>query len=79
MEIKTIDKQFYRMLGDQLNERRRELGLTLTNVAQRVGVSRQMYDRYEIGLAKIPADKWEKICEALDIYSGIDVQVRIGL
>lgn len=79
MRIKTIDRNFYYALGEKMRNRRQELGYSLEQVAKKVGVSRQCYDYYELGIVKIKPETWENICEALNIYSGIDIQVKIGL
>ncbi len=79
MRIKTIDRHFYYVLGEKMRSRRQELGYSLEQVARKVGVTRQCYDYYELGIVKIKPETWDKICEVLKIYSGIDIQVKIGL
>ena len=44
--------------GDRIKKLRNELGLTLEEVAKKVGTSRQTIQRYESGeISNIPSDK----------------------
>ncbi len=53
-------------LNENIKSRRLELGLTLEQVGQRVGVSRQTIQRYESGvISNIPYDMIVKLSEAL--------------
>jgi repressor LexA len=62
-------------LNDHIKEYRKRAGLTLEQVAQRIGVSRQTVQRYESGvIANIPPDKIEKLATAF----GIDPSVLMG-
>lgn len=78
-QIKTIDRYFYKLVGEQMRQKRQEKGYSIDYVAKKVGVTKQCYDYYELGLLKLKDTTWEKICDVLDIYSGIDIQVKIGL
>ena len=54
-------------LKDNLKSKRTEKGLTLDEVASKVGVSRQTIQRYESGvISNIPSDNIEKLASALD-------------
>ncbi len=54
-------------LKDNLKSKRTEKGLTLDEVATKVGVSRQTIQRYESGVINnIPSDNIEKLASALD-------------
>ena len=54
-------------LKDNLKSKRTEKGLTLDEVATKVGVSRQTIQRYESGvISNIPSDNIEKLASALD-------------
>lgn len=77
--IKTVDKQFYSVLGDEIKNKRKLKGLTQQDLAEQLGVTRQLVSQYEDGLVKIKKPMWEKICTVLDIYSGIKIEVKIGL
>ncbi|MBR1727916.1 MAG: helix-turn-helix transcriptional regulator [Selenomonadaceae bacterium] len=55
------------MLKDNLKAARLKAGMTLDEVAKKVGVSRQTIQRYESGVINnVPSDKIEKMAEALD-------------
>lgn len=79
MEIKTIDNQFYKELGKELREIRRVRGYSLAYMGEKLGITRQCYDHYELGLLKIKPSMWDKICEVLDIYPSIEIKLRVGL
>lgn len=52
--------------GSYLKARRKKLGLTLEELAGRVGVTRQTLSRYENGvISNIPMDKIERLAEAM--------------
>lgn len=75
--IKTIDEQFYYELGKQIRRVRERLDITQKKLANIVGCSRSLIVAYENGYTKIKPSKWNKICEALDIRSGIEISVKI--
>lgn len=55
------------MLKDRLHAARKQAGLTLDEVAKKVGVSRQTIHRYETGIINnVPSDKIEKIALVLN-------------
>lgn len=52
--------------GSYLKARRKKLGLTLEELAGRIGVTRQTLSRYENGvISNIPMDKIERLAEAM--------------
>lgn len=54
-------------IGENIKNRRRDLDMTLEQVADRVGLSRQTLSRYETGVIKnIPSDKIELLAKVLD-------------
>ena len=54
-------------IGTRIRARRKRLNLTLEDVANRVGISRQTMSRYETGIiGNIPSDKIEIIASALE-------------
>lgn len=60
------------MLKDNLKSARLKAGLTLDEVAQKVGVSRQTIQRYESGVIQnIPSDNIEKIAGVLGVSPGL--------
>ena len=55
-------------IGERIRERRQSLGLTLEDVANKSGVSRQTIQRYESGvISNIPSDRIEMIAHALSV------------
>lgn len=51
---------------DRIRNRRKELGLTMDNLAQAVGTTRQTIQKYESGkIVNIPYDKLEKLADIL--------------
>lgn len=53
-------------LKDRLKQRRMELDMTLEDVAQRIGTTRQTIQKYESGVvSNIPSDKIESLAQAL--------------
>lgn len=60
------------MLKDNLKAARLQAGMTLDEVAQKVGVSRQAIQRYESGVIQnIPSDNIEKIANILGVSPGV--------
>lgn len=54
-------------IGERIKERRTALGLTLQDLSDKAGVSRQTIFRYENGdIKNIPSDKIELIATALE-------------
>lgn len=79
MGIRTIDKQFYIKLGDRIRDIRRQRGYTLEYMAKKLGVTKQCYDHYELGILKMKPKTWDKICDILQIYPSIEINLRVGL
>ena len=60
------------MLNHNLKRARIQAGMTLDDVAQKVGVSRQTIQRYESGVIQnIPSDNIEKIADILNVSPGM--------
>lgn len=58
-------------IGQIIKSRRRILDMTLEEVAQKVGISRQTMSRYETGvIGNIPSDKIEALAKALNVSPG---------
>ncbi|WID94273.1 helix-turn-helix domain-containing protein [Bosea vestrisii] len=67
---------FDRVIGHHLRHRRIELGLSQREVAEAIGVSRQLYARYERGLSRIGQGTLNKLSKFLRVtlerlYAGI--------
>lgn len=50
-------------IGKLIKKARKEAKLTQTELAQKMGLSRMMISRYEVGLNNIPLDQLEKIAK----------------
>lgn len=66
-------------LGDRIRDIRRHRGYTLEYMAKKLGVTKQCYDHYELGILKIKPKTWDKICDILQIYPSIEINLRVGL
>lgn len=75
----TVDKAFYKKLGEILNNERRKLGYSLRYVAELTGISRTTIDKYELGTARIDMIRWSKLCEVLQIPTNIHIQIALGM
>lgn len=49
----TIDKAYYRQLGQRIAERRKTLGMTQTQLAEQLGIAQQTMAHYEGGTLRI--------------------------
>lgn len=57
--------------GKRIRQKREELGISLTDFANKVGVSKQTLYKYEHNIVtNIPSDKLEEIAKALDVTPG---------
>ena len=77
--IKTVDRKFYRELGQAIHDKRKDKRMSLRELAKMVGCAAQMLDNYEMGLAKIKDSTLDKICDALEISNLLTVEVKLGL
>lgn len=58
-------------IGQRIRERRERLGLGQTELADRVGISKQTLYKYENGIiTNIPSDKIEAISKVLNVSPG---------
>ena len=68
-------------IGKKIRERRKELGMTLDELARAVGVSKQTIFRYEDRtIENIPIDKLHKIAGKLNVSIAylLDLKVEVG-
>jgi transcriptional regulator with XRE-family HTH domain len=68
-------------LGERLRRRRREIGWTLDQLAEAIGVRFQQIQKYETGVNKMSAARLWAIAEALRVpvsyfYAGLDEAFR---
>lgn len=60
-------------IGEKLRARRRELRVSMTDLAHTVGCTRQNLYRIENGVGTTTLDTLGRICEALDLELVIDL------
>ena len=68
-------------IGKKIRERRKELGMTLDELARAVGVSKQTIFRYEDRtIENIPIDKLHKIAGKLNVSMAylLDLKIEVG-
>lgn len=70
MEAEAYRGTINGLIGARLREARRARGLSCRQVAERVGVSVQMIQKYEYGRADIPISRFFRVCEALGVGYG---------
>lgn len=78
-EIKTIDKLFYRELGNQLRNIRIKRDMTILELAQETGYSRSLIDHWELGMNKIKPKQYEKLCSVLKVSPSMKIDITVGL
>lgn len=79
MKLKTIDRIFYKKLGELMHNERKKHGYSLRYVAELTGISRTTIDGYELGLKRIDDARWKKLCEALQLPENIHIKLALGL
>ncbi len=65
MQTKKIKTS--REIGEMLKKKRRELGISQEELAERLGVTYQQIQRYENGVNKLNVENIQIIAEALDV------------
>lgn len=78
MELKTIDRTFYKKLGELIHDERKKRGYSLRYVAELTGISRTTIDGYELGIKRINDARWKKICEVLQMPEQIHIKIALG-
>lgn len=61
------DKTFLKKMGSRISVRRRMMGLTQEDLAEKIDVSTQMISNLETGKKAIRPENLLKICNALDV------------
>ena len=75
--IKTVDRHFYKQLGNQLRKIREFRHMTLEELSKKTGYSRSLIDHWELGFNKIKDNQLNKLCEALKVNNMLSVSVNI--
>lgn len=76
--IKTVDRLFYRELGNTLRRIREHRNMTLKEVSQSTGYSRTLIDHWELGLNKIKDNQLDRLCEVYSVTNNLSVNVKLG-
>lgn len=76
--IKTVDRLFYRELGNTLRRIREHRNMTLKEVSQATGYSRTLIDHWELGLNKIKDNQLDRLCEIYSVTNNLSVNVKLG-
>lgn len=63
--IEPVERRQYH--AKRIKEQRVYLGLTQKQVAARIGIPYQDYQKYEYGLIEPKRDQYERICDALKL------------
>ncbi|HHR5902519.1 TPA: helix-turn-helix domain-containing protein [Providencia alcalifaciens] len=61
------EAQINNLIGHYIRKKRKELGLTGSQIASRVGVSQQQFSRYEVGISNITLPRLFLIISKLDM------------
>lgn len=75
----TIDRKFYRKLGQILFEERQKRGYSLRELEELTGITRTTLDNYELGRSRIDDARYKKVCEALQISDQVYIKIAIGM
>lgn len=54
-------------LGSAIRDKRNEMGLSLTDVAVEIGISKSRLSNYEQAIRSMPLDIYVKVCDVLHI------------
>jgi transcriptional regulator with XRE-family HTH domain len=68
-------RDFFSSLGQRLRDLRKEQDLTQTDMAQRLGISQQVYASYEVGRLRLPASLLPDLAGIL----GVAVESMLGM
>lgn len=75
----TVDKVFYKKMGEVLMSERRKRGYSLRYVSELTGISRTTIDKYELGIARIDVIRWNKLCKVLQLPENIHLKIALGM
>jgi len=71
----TVDKAYYRQLGQRIAERRKALGLTQTQLAEQLGIAQQTMAHYEGGTLRIAV----ALLSPLSTTLGMSLEELVGV
>ena len=76
IELKSLDRLFYKSLGSEISKIRNRRGISLKELGEELSCSKQMVDNFELGRNRLKEDKFIKLCDYLDINPVIEVIVK---
>jgi len=65
--VMSKNRKFFEDLGERIVNRRKELGMTQTELGEMVGVTQQVIASYETARRQIPAWRVTELAKALDM------------
>lgn len=77
MKNVTVDKYFYKYLGEKLTEARRNKDLTLKDVAKELNTTAQTIDLYELGKSRISEKVFENLCNLYELEGTIKIEIEL--
>lgn len=77
MKRTTIDKQFYKLLGEKLTDARKNKGYKLRDVSKEIGKTVQAIDLYELGQSRISKDDFLKLCKLYELNGKIRIEITL--
>ena len=76
IELKALDRLFYKALGRKLALIRNCKGINLKEIGEELHCSTQMIDNFELGKNRISEDKFVKYCNYLDVNPNLEIKVN---
>ncbi|EPL1173322.1 helix-turn-helix domain-containing protein [Morganella morganii] len=67
---------FYAVLGNRIQSRRKELGIVTVKLAQKLNISQQQFNRYERGVSKISLHHLIELSELSELPELLDAPVE---
>lgn len=77
-EIRTVDRLFYRQLGNEIRRIRNHRDITLKELSQETGYSKELIDHWELGKNKMKPNQLENLCKALNVTNNLKIEVKLG-
>lgn len=73
----NIDFIYYQELGKKLSQARLSSRKSLSQVAKKIGVSKQSLDLWELGKVRIKKKYFEKLCDIYNLKGTVEVQINL--
>ncbi len=76
IELKSLDRLFYKALGRELSLIRHRKGINLKEIGEELSCSAQMVDNFELGKCRVSKEKFAKYCNYLGIEPILEITVK---